>query len=185
MLSSKELAELWKSHSAALLLIARGHCGAIANGAAEDCVQEAFVRLATQDPEPRDPAGWLVTSVRNAAIDAIRSQQRRIRREQAVAADSPQWLEPIGAGSSASSMSPDQVTTDELQQALRQLDDVTRDIVVSHLWNEMTFRQIAEVFELSPATAHRKYEAGIAQLRKIMETQVTADVKEPGLHETT
>ena len=58
MLSSKELAGLWKSHSAPLLLIARGHCGAIANGAAEDCVQEAFVRLATQDPEPRDPAGW-------------------------------------------------------------------------------------------------------------------------------
>ncbi|MEZ6131539.1 MAG: sigma-70 family RNA polymerase sigma factor [Planctomycetaceae bacterium] len=169
MLTSDELTTLWKRHSAALLLIARGHCGAIANGAAEDCVQEVFIRLATQEPPPNDPTAWLFTAVRNAAIDAVRSQQRRVKREHAVAVGQPLWLEPIDAASI------DRPSADELQQALRQLDDITRDIVVAHLWNDMTFRQIATAFDLSPATAHRKYDAGLAQLRTLMQPAVSTE----------
>lgn len=164
MLSSEELSLLWQQHAPALLLIARGYCRS-ANGVAEDCVQEAFIRLARQEPQPNIPSAWLLTTVRNAAIDAVRSHQRRTQREQIVAGDRPLWFEPVDT------LNLDSPSTERIQNALQELDDSTRDIVVAHLWNNMTFRQIASAFDLSAATAHRKYENGIEQLR----AKMTAD----------
>ncbi len=151
--------------------MARGRCGG-AGCDAEDCVQEAFIRLATQLPIPDDQIAWLARVVRNAAIDAIRSNRRRAGRENEVAAERPAWQEPVDS-SELDSPSPH-----EIQQALAGLEDVTRDIVVAHIWNQMTFRQIAEAFDLPPATTHRKYEAGIEALRTLMTTQ-----KESSTHE--
>ena len=162
VLSSAELSRLWQKHAAALLLIARGHCGTVAGGVAEDCVQEAFIRLARQEHQPDVPEAWLMTAVRNAAIDGVRAQQRRTNREQAVARERSRWLTPVNSTAAAD------VSAEEVQQALQKLDDVTRDVVVAHLWNNMTFRQIASVFDLSRATAHRRYEVGIEQLRAMM-----------------
>ena len=162
VLSSAELSRLWRKHAAALLLIARGYCGRIADGSAEDCVQEAFIRLARQHPAPNACAAWLMTTVRNAAIDAVRNQQRRVAREQKVARERPAWLLPNDQTDAESRLA------EELQAALQILDNVTRDIVVAHLWNDMTFRQIADVFDMSSATTHRKYESGIAQLQSYL-----------------
>ncbi len=131
-----------------------GRCGGVGSDA-EDCVQEAFIKLATQNPLPDDPAAWLTRVVRNAAIDAIHSDQRRADREVEAIAQRPAWLEPV------ESLALDNPSTRDIQQALSTLDDVTRDIVVAHIWDQMTFRQIAEAFDLSSATTHRKYEAGI------------------------
>lgn len=160
MLSSKQLSELWNRHSAALLLVARGHCGAVLPSFAEDCVQEAFVRLAALKKDPDSAAGWLMICVRNSAIDAVRSQLRRTKREAAAAESKPQWFQPH-----RESTGEDHV---RLQQTLNQLDQQTRDIVIGHLWNDMTFRQLAEVVELSSATVHRRYEDGIEQMRNLM-----------------
>ena len=144
--------------------MARGRCSG-AGCDADDCVQEAFIRLAVQDPIPEDPVAWLARVVRNAAIDAIRSNRRRAGRETEVAAERPAWLEPVNLSAL------DNPSPLEIQHALATLEDVTRDIVVAHIWNQMTFRQIAEAFELTPATTHRKYEAGIEALRKVMTNQ--------------
>lgn len=160
MLSSTELSELWKKHSAALLLVAKGHCACVVPGLAEDCVQEAFIKLATQNPIPDSAVAWLMTCVRTTAIDAIRSHKRRTRRETQVATQATAWFQPNSFASAD-----DRV---ELQNALQQLDSETRDIVIGHLWNELTFRQLAEVIDLSPATVHRRYEQGLTQLRQLM-----------------
>ncbi len=173
VLSSEELSRLWQRHANALLLIARGHCRTVA-GAADDCVQEAFIRLAACEPPPELPSSWLMKTVRNAAIDAIRSQNRRVAREQIIARDRQPWLEPIEA------CSLDVPSSEQIQNSLQQLDDITRDIVVSHLWNDMTFRQIAAVFEMSHATVHRRYEAGIEQLRLQMTQHTTNESSTTG-----
>jgi len=96
VLPSSQLSELWNRHSAALLLVARGHCGNVLPEFAADCVQEVFVRLASLAALPECPAAWLMICVRNSAIDAVRSQQRRTKREQAVAKSKPQWFQPAG-----------------------------------------------------------------------------------------
>lgn len=169
MLSPKKLSELWNRHSAALLLVARGHCGSVLPAFAEDCVQEAFVRLAALKKDPESAAGWLMICVRNSAIDAVRSQLRRTKREAAVAKCKPRWFQPNS----------DVVDSDhtQLQRTLSQLDQETRDIVIGHLWNDMTFRQLAEVVGLSSATVHRRYEDGIEQMRNLMTEPTPSNVE--------
>ena len=135
-------------------------------------MQEAFIKLATQTPVPDDPVAWLARVVRNSAVDLIRSNQRRVVREAEAVAQRPAWLEAVDP------LASDNPSPVEIQHALSILDPITRDIVVAHIWNQMTFRQIAEAFELSTATTHRKYETGIEVLRNFMTSQ-----KESSNHE--
>ncbi|MCA9066602.1 MAG: hypothetical protein KDA96_26225, partial [Planctomycetaceae bacterium] len=78
VISPEQLHHLWQQHTAALLLLARGYCRGI-DVSPEDCVQEAFVRLATQCPVPDCPRAWLLRVVRNLAIDAKRCGSQRLR----------------------------------------------------------------------------------------------------------
>lgn len=154
MLSSKQLAELWHEHAAALVLLARPY-----GDAAEDAVQEAFLRLAVQEPVPHSPAAWLYRVVRNEAVSQTRSQRRRRDRESRVAGEQPQWLE--GPAFTADLIA----DAEEVQRGLASLDDAARDIVVAHIWGSMTFRELGDAFGISRAKAHRLYQQGIQQLQ--------------------
>jgi RNA polymerase sigma-70 factor, ECF subfamily len=55
-------------------------------GLAEDAVQEAFAVALDRWADgslPRDPAGWLITVARNQALDQLRRESRRSRKEEA------------------------------------------------------------------------------------------------------
>jgi len=160
VLSSKQLAELWRRHSAALLLLARSY-----GEPAEDCVQEAFIRLATQEPVPDSPVAWLFRVVRNEAVTQLRTQKRRCDRESLVAHEQPQWFE---APATVENVVAD---IDEIKRGLATLENATRDILVAHIWGNMTFREIADAFGVSRASAHRTYRQGIQQLQKIVENE--------------
>ena len=43
--------------------------------------------------------------------------------------------------------------------------------MIAHIWNKMTFRQIADAFSMSPATVHRWYEESILELRQFFAEQ--------------
>lgn len=159
MISPHELSQLWRDHASSLLLLAKSRCGT-AIDQAEDCVQEAFIRLASQVPVPEDCLAWLVRVVRNAAIDASRSHKRRVAREQSTAMVRKEFFDSEATNTS--------LTTDDVVQALNTLDSETREIVIAHIWNNLTFRQIADVFEISAATTHRRYLDGLNQLRQAM-----------------
>src|SRR4051794_35310824 len=85
-MTPRQLAELVAEHAAALVLFARQWCDS-----PEDAVQEAFCKLVTQRKPPDNPVAWLFRVVRNAAIDAGKSQHRRVKREQ-VAARPVRWF---------------------------------------------------------------------------------------------
>lgn len=154
VLSSSQIADLWNQHAAALQLLARARCRV-----AEDCVQEAFARLATEDPAPEDAVAWLARVVRNEAISQFRKDQRRRRREDVFAQERGPWLQP------ADSLRDDLIATDEIQQGLLRLDAESREIIIAHLWTGLSFRQIAEAFETSSSAVHRQYHAALSQLR--------------------
>ncbi|MBL8817167.1 MAG: sigma-70 family RNA polymerase sigma factor [Planctomyces sp.] len=169
VISPTEMTQLWRSHASALVLLAKSRCGAAVDQA-EDCVQEAFIRLASQEPVPADCLAWLVRVVRNAAIDASRSQKRRVARESTAGKIRGGMFEPDPLTSSSA--------TEDMERALASLDPETREIIVAHIWNNMTFRQIAEVFEISHATANRRYEAGIVRLRlAVMQVEILTNTK--------
>lgn len=154
MIEPTILARLWRQHAERLLLIARA-----SGEPAEDAVQEAFVALAQQQILPDDPLAWLVQTARNQLLQWQRGSIRRGMRERQVAERSS-WFE-----------SPCE-TTDSVLDGHRitawliELPQEDREVIVMHLWGDMSFRQIANVTGDSSATAHRRFQRGIEMLRR-------------------
>ena len=139
--------ELVRRHQAACL----GHARALLpSGAdAEDCVQDAFCRLADRPPEIEAGlvgdadaaravlAAWLHTVTRNRAMDMLRSEQRRKRREER------------SAPAEATAGGIDAVESADLgariEQGLGRLPEAQREVLVLRLRSERSYREIAEI----------------------------------------
>lgn len=147
------LAHLFHRHATALVLYARQWCDC-----AEDVVQETFLKLSEQDPQPTPVRPWLFRVARNAAISAQRRSHRRRRRE---AAQTKQvWFERVD----------DQLEIDEAVRALKALDETHREAVVARIWGELTFEELATLQACSVATAHRRYVEALRQLQTRLES---------------
>jgi RNA polymerase sigma-70 factor (ECF subfamily) len=151
-LTAELLAELLHRHAGALELLARQRCDTPA-----DVVQEAFVQLVRQPRLPDNVVAWLYRVVRNGAISAARASTRRRRHETAAAEQSPCWFEE----NETAELDAQAVTT-----ALQDLPPEQREIVVAHLWGEMSFEQIAGLVGMSASSAHRAYHSALARLRE-------------------
>lgn len=142
----------------ALLLFARRWTNSRAE--AEDIVQEAFVRFWRRQ-HSLEKRALLYAMVRSTALDRLRSDQRRARREAAVALDGEPHLEP-------------QFTTvDEGQQmlaaAVELLPNEQREVVILKIWNELTFAEIGTVLEISQNTAASRYRYALGALKKSLQ----------------
>jgi RNA polymerase sigma-70 factor (ECF subfamily) len=118
---------------------------------AEDVVQEAFVRLLQENPMPHSPKAWLYRVVRNLAIDQMRKAGRTTS-----LTEQDDWFE---------------TGTDSLDitESLRKLDDEIREIVVSKIWGNLTFREIAELTGRPISSIHYDYQQGLAQLKELLQ----------------
>ncbi|HEY2123945.1 MAG TPA: sigma-70 family RNA polymerase sigma factor [Chthoniobacterales bacterium] len=151
--------ESWKFHfselAPGLLLFARQWVRSAAD--AEDIVQEAFVRFWRQN---RDVAnrGLLYATVRSVALDLIRRDSRRARREAEAYSDVPQAIEPQFEGADDSSLL--------LAGAINRLPHEQREVLVMKIWNDLTFAEIAEGLGISPNTAASRYRYALASLKK-------------------
>ncbi len=151
--------ETWKTCFAqlgpALLLFARRWTNCRAD--AEDVVQEAFVRFWRQQHSIENRA-LLYATVRSTALDRLRRDQRRARREASAAIGHPEFFE--------SSF----VAGDEGQQllaaAVERLPDEQREVVILKIWNELTFAEIAQILEISQNTAASRYRYALGALKK-------------------
>jgi RNA polymerase sigma-70 factor (ECF subfamily) len=139
-------------HSA-LVLFARQWCVA-----PEDVVQEAFIKLARQNPLPQQPIAWLHTTVRNGAISQGRSERRRHKYENQAAGRAPGWFAPPD--------DPAKLDAEAAAVALADLPIDQREAIVAHLWGGLTFEQIAAMSGGSAATVWRRYAAGLAAIRE-------------------
>jgi len=154
--------EDWKTCFAqlgpALLLFARRWTNCRAD--AEDIVQEAFVRFWRRQHSIENRA-LLYATVRSTALDRLRSDQRRARRE-AMAADD-----------SAETFDPPFLAMDEGQQllaaAVERLPNEQREVLVLKIWNDLTFAEIGNVLEISQNTAASRYRYALGTLRKTLQ----------------
>jgi RNA polymerase sigma factor (sigma-70 family) len=151
-ISPQLLSRLLRQHGPALVLYARQWCRV-----PEDVVQEAFVRLVEQERMPDNPVGWLYRVVRNGALNAARASDRRNRHESEAAGRFKPWFE----------QSDDQLLDGrDATEALQQLPDTLREIVIARLWGGLSFDDIAELSGVSAATTFRRYRAGLEALRE-------------------
>ena len=154
--------EDWKTCFAqlgpALLLFARRWTNCWAD--AEDIVQEAFVRFWRRQHSIENRA-LLYATVRSTALDRLRSDQRRARRE-AMAADD-----------SAETFDPPFLAMDEGQQllaaAVERLPNEQREVLVLKIWNDLTFAEIGNVLEIPQNTAASRYRYALGALRKTLQ----------------
>jgi RNA polymerase sigma-70 factor (ECF subfamily) len=122
---------------------------------ADDVSQETFFRL-SQKPEAvkQSVGGWLHTAATRLAIDAVRSEasraQREARYERKPASESMQWAE----------ISP------HVDQALAELPDDIRALLVRHFLQNVSQCILAGELRTSPATVSRRIKTGVEMLRK-------------------
>ncbi|MGL4460941.1 MAG: RNA polymerase sigma factor [Planctomycetia bacterium] len=141
------LAELIERRAGALELWVRGRCAA-----PEDAVQEAFCRLAVQEPIPDDSTAWLFRVCRNLADKQRRADGRRQRRER---------LHAVAPPDDAS----DPLEVAETLAAVEALADELREPLVARLWGGLSLTEIGVLCGTSTATAFRRYNAALDALR--------------------
>lgn len=154
-LTPHELGRLYRQHAPALRLYARQW-----RGCAEDVVHDAFVALARQNKPPDQVVPWLYHVVRTGAAAAARSAIRRRRREGAVSTPEA-WFAPAD----------DRLDAGIAAHALADLPLELREVIVARLWGGLTFDDVARLVGCSLPTAHRRYHAGLTELRTWLEGQ--------------
>jgi RNA polymerase sigma-70 factor, ECF subfamily len=129
---------------------------------AEDVVQDAFVRFWRRNLSIKNRA-LLYAAVRSAALDLIRRDNRRARREVEVSGEAERSVQPQF-----------EQLDDSQRQLVAALDHLPRDqreVLVMKIWNELTFAEIAEALGISPNTAASRYRYGLASLKKTFQPQ--------------
>lgn len=146
-----------RAHLPGLVLFARQWN----RGAAEDVVQEAFMKLHQAEEWPEEPLAWLFTVVRNASNNHFRSEKRRVARETDHKSQRPLFQPPVLESKTEENR--------ELITELESLNAEYREIIVAKIWGGLTFEQIAEVTGSSKSNVHRKYKEALAILYKKLE----------------
>lgn len=149
-ISPSQLAGLIKQHAIPLQIWAGRRCDT-----PEDIVQEAFCRLSTEKQIPPNTVAWLYRVVRNMAENERLSSQRRRNREVQVASRESYQFEPI-----------EQLEQQEILEAVLNLESPYREIVTARIWGHLSFEEIGELCQLSPATTFRRYQSALELIRK-------------------
>lgn len=148
-LEATQLAHLIANHAASLRLWIRSRCAS-----SEDVVQEAFCRLAVQNPAPDNPVAWLFRVCRNLAEkQRLSDRRRRDRESQSVST----WQR--------TQRSIDPLELQETMAAVDQLEDELREVLIARIWGQLSLEEIGRLCGVSTATAFRRYETALQQLR--------------------
>lgn len=153
-------------HVGAAFSLAYRMCGSQA--AAEDVVQESFLALwrsgTTYERARGSVRSWILSVVRNRAIDVLRRDMTRHRRELRNEPDAPadDWL-----------LSPHRTDTEverrddahRVRCALDELPSDQRRVIELAYFGGFTHTQIAEMLELPEGTVKGRMRLGLSKLR--------------------
>jgi len=128
---------------------------------AEDVVQEAFVRFWPRKDSAQQPLAYLYQCVRNTAQNWNRSQERR-RRHQT-------QFEPVAWFWSDEAKLETKELGELVEGALKSLPIEQREVVVMHVWGDLTFREIAAALDAPLPTIQSRYRYALQKLRPQLE----------------
>ncbi|HEV2423590.1 MAG TPA: sigma-70 family RNA polymerase sigma factor [Terriglobia bacterium] len=145
---------LYRQHGAQLVLFASALTGE--RSRAQDMVHQVFVKLLERGSlgHAEDAKAYLFTSVRNAVLNDAKVRARHVALDSETA-----WFDPPDR---------DYAAERNLRRAMGALSEDQREVVVLHIWGEMTFFQIAQVLGISANTAASRYRYALARLRDVM-----------------
>ena len=133
-------------------------------GWAEDVAQETFFRLVKcPDRVSHSLGGWLHRAATRLAVDTLRSEQARHRRESTYEAPPKDDEESsLGIGSQWEEISP------AIDEALDELDDDARALLVRHFLQGTPQAELAAEVGVSAATMSRRVKHAIGELREAL-----------------
>ena len=152
--NAAEIESLYRQHGAALLIFAAAMTGE--RSGAQDVVHQVFLRLMDGKTLSgvADKKAYLFSCVRNAVLNQSKLRGRQMPLDtEAVLFDPPEK---------------DFAAERNLREALGSLPDDQRQVVILHLWGELTFAQIGELLHISPNTAASRYRYALGSLRDAM-----------------
>jgi len=125
-------------------------------GDAEDVLQQVFAAVLAKPSLPVivDPAAYFRSAVRHAAYSLLR--QRRTARNAAELI-----LEPAAPGCSPAEQA-------ALEQALKSLPPEQREVVHLHVYEGMTFQEVADATGESINTAAARYRYALDKMRRLL-----------------
>jgi RNA polymerase sigma factor (sigma-70 family) len=129
---------------------------------AEDIVQDAFVKFWRRNHNVEN-RGLLYAAVRSAALDLIRRDSRRARREAEALSGTDGSVEP--------QFEIENEFERNLFLAVDRLPREQREVLVMKIWDELTFAEIGEALQISQNTAASRYRYALAALRKNLPVQ--------------
>jgi RNA polymerase sigma factor (sigma-70 family) len=149
-----EIEQLYRQHGSALLLFAVAITGE--RGRAQDAVHHVFLKLLEDESLRRatDTKAYLFACVRNAALNDTKARRRDVTLDHESA-----WFDPPDR---------DYVGELNLRRVLCALPDDQREVIVLHVWGQLTFSQIADLLDISSNTAASRYRYALAKLRESM-----------------
>lgn len=160
------LGELYDRYASMALAVALRVVGDRA--AAEDVVHDAFVaawrRARLFDAARGSPRAWLLTIVRNRAIDRLRADRPSLEVGEADALSllatgpNPTWAQAIG-----------RLTARQLRVAVSALPDEQRRAVELAYFEGRTFREIAELTGVPSGTASSRLRLALGKLRAVLD----------------
>lgn len=126
--------------------------------AAEDVLQEVFVKLFQAPPDPRikKPRAYIFRMARNLAIDSIRGQQ------------------PLSLDDYEDTLQSNEADTAErldIEAAMLSLPIEQRQVVSLHLNGGLKFREIAQIIETPLGTVLWRYQKAIKRLQDLLEVK--------------
>ena len=155
------LAEVYRRHGSRVIAVANAVLGDRA--AAEDVCHDVFVRLARQPQRFDSGRGSLVTYLvvvaHGRALDRLRSEQARRRREEREARFAPATSEGADGKAVASSMAT------QIWAAVSALPVHEAEALRLAYFGGSTYREVARILEVAEGTVKSRIRSGLRRLR--------------------
>jgi len=164
--SADALREIYEKYRSTMLAVATALCNDVHT--AEDIVQDCFIAFAKTGRQLKIQGSlqaYLTTSIVNRARDRYRAGKRQpLNVDQALIYPSQDDGPFISA-----------ICNEQLQRLAGALADISpeqREAVVLHTRGQMTYKEIADVQNVSIPTVQRRYHSGLDRLRVLLDSEV-------------
>ena len=152
---------IYRDHKDGLLTVAYHMLGDM--NAAEDVLQDVFVTLASKASQVR-LRGSLRSYLLTSTLNRCRDQRRRAKANHAVASSLELDVHPLDTPApDARVLELERIET--IAGALGKVPDEQREVVILHVFEELTFREIAELLAIPSNTAQSRYRYAMVGLR--------------------
>jgi len=165
--SSNALCRIYKKYKGNLLRLAASLLSD--TSAAEDIVHDFFVSFA-QSPEKIKLDGSLKSYLATCIVNRVRNANKTRQRQETTGLNKAE-------STVSNSKRPEQWIIDseqlrQLNDALAQLPEQQREVIILHLQGGMKFKAIAELQGVSINTVQSRYRYGLDRLRSILDSEV-------------